>query len=608
MSERKPTDSRTPAASGAVGALDRTRLPGWLQAGLNRLLGLPVWLLASAASLILIGFLTFVFFLGFVSGERSVGPHVFFGKVTNKLDTMFFARQVQHLTSQTYNSGLVRLNSEVAIVGTGRDHTHYNPLSQNGGGLTSFGDDVLLLAYNRTLYAASHGGDVRETAIEVPDNNRAAYQALTEDEAWAEYDISPHYLRYNDILAYRAGDEQGLIASYTEFHPDEACYTNTLAKLVLPSAARDIDEVSARAEDWTILFRTRPCMEFKKEHMAMEGHMAGGRLAFAAPSTIYLTSGDFHLDGMRSNGPGIAQDPQAMYGKVLAVDLNTGDGRIVSMGHRNNQGIVVLPSGEVIIVEHGPRGGDELNIIKDGANYGWPLESYGTTYTGSPLPDAISYGRHTRFEPPVFAWMPSIAASGMTLVEGFDESWDGDLVVSALQDQSIYRVRMEGSQPVYSERIEIGSRVRDVHQHTDGRIVLWTDRGELVFLRAQPRVDEGERLREWLEYADYPARVKREMQTVIGRCAECHSLTAGDHERSPSLAEIYGDPIAATTYAGYSAGLKSKSGRWTREALIRFIQDPEDFAPGTTMPPSGVDDKRVAEALVDYLQRRDQEF
>lgn len=606
--DRKDTEHRT-AASGAVGALERLRLPGWLQTSIDWVLALPVWLLAAAGTLITIGFLSFVFFLGFVSGERSVGPHVFFGKVTGKLESMFFAGPPAQLESTVYNSALVRLASEVVLVDTGRDRTQHNPLAENGGGLTSFGDDVLLLPYNGTLYAATGTGDLRATNVEVPDNNRAAYQALADDPDWEDYSFHRGYLRYNDIMAYQAPSGSGLIASYTEYHPDRHCVTNTLARLDLPQGVTDIDDVSASAEDWQILFRTEPCLSFKRQHLAMEGHMASGRMVFDAPSsTVYLTSGDFHIDGMRSAPPGIAQDQGAMYGKVLAVDIETGEGRIVSSGHRNMQGIARLPSGEIMVVEHGPRGGDELNIIQDGGNYGWPLESYGTTYRGTRMPGSLSYGRHTQFVPPVFAWMPSIAASGMTMSRGFHESWDGDLVVSALSDQAIYRVRLEGDQPVYSERIEIGSRIRYIHQHTDGRLVLWTDQGELIFLTAEERVDEGERLREWLAQADYPERVKTRLITALDSCAECHSLAVDDHERSPSLAKIYGDSIAATSFDGYSEGLESRSGTWTRENLIAYISDPQGFAPGSAMPAAPIEDERVKEALVDYLEQLDRSF
>lgn len=585
------------------------RLPAWAQGPLGRLIALPLWIHAAIAAVIALGILMMVFFLGFVSGAREVGPHGFLIRVTNKLENTFFASGPPPFLEPTvYNSALIRLNSEVATIDIGRPANDDNPLSRNGGGLTSFGDDILVLPYDGKLYAASGPGDVRETNVAIPDNNREAYVALADDPEFDDFTFHRGYLRYNDIMHVDSAAGRMLIASYTEYHSEGHCYTNTLASLPIPDGVTDIDQMSATREDWEILFRTEPCMPFKREHLAMEGHMAAGRMTFVAPATVYLASGDFHLDGMRSEGSGIAQDPDAMYGKVIAVDLETRTGRIVSMGHRNAQGIAALPSGEVYVAEHGPRGGDELNLIREGANYGWPLESYGTTYRGTPIPNSLSYGRQTQFELPTYAWVPSISVSALTYIDGFDESWDGDFLAGSLVDMSLYRIRMEGTDAVYAERIEIGSRIRYTQQHTDGRIVLWTDNSELIFLTAEMRVDEGARFQTWLAEADLPRSVHRELDTVMDRCAECHSFAIDDHERSPGLNRIFGDEIAATPYQGYSDGLRAVNGRWTRENLTAYLNDPQAFAPGTVMPPAGIEDPRTTQALIDYLEQLDRSF
>lgn len=604
------SNNHKPATAGANAALGQSSLPGWASGLWGRFRALPGWFRGTTYAGVAAGFLGLVFFLGFVSGERAVGPaYPLFAKVTNKLDVMFFqGGPIPPLEATIYNSALVRLASDVALVPTGRDSGDLNPLSQNGGGLASFGDDVLVLTYGGNIYASTGPGDVRDTGLTAPDNNRAEYQALRDDPAFADYAFHRGYLRYNDLMFVDAPSGKALIASYTEYHPGKACYTNTLARLPIAASATDIDDITATADDWEILFRTDPCMEFKREHLAMEGHMAGGRMVFDGDRTIFMTSGDFHLDGMRSSGPGIAQDASAMYGKTLRIDLVTGEGEILSMGHRNAQGIAMTEGGQLLIAEHGPRGGDELNIIREGLNYGWPLESYGTTYRGTPIPNSVSYGRHTRFEPPIHSWIPSVAISGMTRVDGFDESWDGDLLVSALSDQSLWRIRMEGDRAVYSERIEVGSRIRYVHQHTDGRIVLWTDNSELIFLSAMERVDEGERFQTWLETAELPNRVKTELNTAMDRCVECHSFQIGDDEKAPGLNKIYGDDIASTGYQGYSQGLSNRQGEWTRENLIAFLNDPQGFAPGSIMPASGIEDPRVTDAMVDYLEFLERQF
>ena len=597
-------------AAGATGlsALEGRHRPRWLQAPIDWLMGLPLIARAALSAMVALGFLGLVFFLGFLVGERQFFPYSFLSRVDGKLASMMPARPPAPLESQTLNSALIRLDMKVGHVDTGRPAASQNPLSRNGGGVASLGDDILVLAYNGDIYAASQADAIRVTALEAPDNNREAYQALAEEPAFANYNFHQHYLRYNDLLDYDTGSERGLIASYTEYHPGKACVTNTLAKLEIPAGVTSVDAMSARAGDWEVVFRTAPCLPFKDKHLAMEGHMAGGRTVFEAPSTVYLTSGDFHIDGMRSEGPGIAQDPDAQYGKVLEVDIATGEGRILSMGHRNAQGIALMPSGDLIILEHGPRGGDELNLIEEGRNYGWPLESYGTTYRGSPIPNSLSYGRQTQFQPPIFAWVPSVAASGLTLIEGFHEAWDGDLLAASLTDGALFRIRMEGSQAVYSERIEIGTRIRDVHQHADGRLVLWTDNGEIIFLSGIDRIDEAERFQRYLAELDAPSRVKDRLQTAVDRCAECHSFAVGEHERNPGLNRIFGDPIASTPFEGYSQALKRKSGSWTRENLKAYIENPQAFAPGTSMPGQEIGDDRVVDELINYLEELDRQF
>lgn len=138
---------------------------------------------------------------------------------------------------------------------------------------------------------------------------------------------------------------------------------------------------------------------------------------------------------------------------------------------------------------------------------------------------------------------------------------------------------------MYAEPIPIGNRIRDVHQHSDGRLVLWTDDGQLVFLT--PREDQGDEvfLRQFL--MQLPSDLRAPTAHAIAACASCHDLTTGQSSgAAPSLARVYG-------------------GRWTREALLRFLEDPQRFSPGTTMPNPGIRDPRVREAIVSYLDHLD---
>jgi cytochrome c2 len=562
-------------------------------------------LLAALAAIVIGAGLTFAF--GFEVAERKIFPYRLVKKIDRRIEAFVGPPAPARLASAQYPSALVRLDSDVGVVGPARPRGLSSPLLQTGGGLTSFGQDVLVLPYDGRVYAARSASEIRATDIVAPDNNRASLRALAKADGYEDYAVEADYLRYNDLLSYESQIGRGLIVSYTEYHPEERCYTNTLAKLAIDPSARSIDDVRAGPEDWTIVHRTVPCLPLKKRHLALEGHMAGGRMAFAPPSTLYLTSGDFHIDGMRSDPPGIAQDPDAEYGKVLAIDVVSGKARIVSSGHRNPQGIAIGRDGVLLAVEHGPRGGDELNLIVDGANYGWPLESYGTTYQSTRIPASISFGRHDTFVPPVYSWVPSVAVSGLALVDGFHEAWDGDLIVAALIDQSIFRLRLQDDRVVYAERIPIGARIRDVHQHS-GQIVLWTDNQELIFLAAAELSSQAEQLKTYLRKASLGAPLKQRLQEAIERCAECHSFAVDDHGRSPSLNRIFDDPIAATPFPGYSDALQAKGGRWTRQNLALFLADPQAFAPGTTMPAPQLGAPDMVDQVINYLEDLDQHF
>ena len=375
--------------------------------------------------------------------------------------------------STQFESIFLSLNSESGTVPVER--------SGNGGGLTSFGDAVLLVTHEGKIFSARSAGEIEETAIEAPENGFSAYQRAAATERFSEYFHDFSRFRYNDILHYQSDSEQGLAVSYTEFDEANDCYRTALAVLVLDPNVQSVEQISASKDDWDIVYRTQPCLPLKKLYRAIEGHKAGGRITFGAPATIYLSSGDYHWDGVY--GPeALAQDSSNDYGKVIAIDLVSRQAKIVSIGHRNMQGIVVDPNGQLWVVEHGVRGGDELNRIVEGANYGWPEETLGTRYNTLPWPNTRSYGRHNTFMAPTYAWLPSVAPSNLTVIEGFHDSWDGDLLVASLKERSLFRIRVKNERVLFAEKIKIGKRIRYVHQHNDGRVVLWTDDKYLIFL------------------------------------------------------------------------------------------------------------------------------
>jgi aldose sugar dehydrogenase len=222
----------------------------------------------------------------------------------------------------------------------------------------------------------------------------------------------------------------------------------------------------------------------------------GSRIAFDGKGHVFVTQGD-RFDRMR------AQSLSVPEGKLMRLDMDGGVpadnpfvGRkdalpqIWSYGHRNSQGLAIDPrTGTLWESEHGPRGGDELNLPERGKNYGWPIASNGMDYsTDRPYPETV--GTHAPgMESPVYAWKKSPGLSGMAFLVGHPESaWNNSLFLGALADRNLIRLSLDGNRIVGEERLlgDLGARIRDVRVGTDGSVYVLTDEDDGRLLRLQP--------------------------------------------------------------------------------------------------------------------------
>jgi glucose/arabinose dehydrogenase len=210
---------------------------------------------------------------------------------------------------------------------------------------------------------------------------------------------------------------------------------------------------------------------------------------------LYFSVGDFSVGQIPVSPPDFAaQDPSSPFGKVFDLDLTSKVTAVRSTGHRNPQGLVWTTSGTLMSTEHGPEGGDELNIIVPGGNYGWPYRTHGVGYGTFDWPAMPHVA--ARFTEPVFAWVPSPAISAVIEVAGFHDRWNGDLLVGSLKGQTLFRLNVTNSRVLYSEPIQVGSRIRDLVQMPN-EIALMTDDPALVFIRVdEDRLKQNARLPE----------------------------------------------------------------------------------------------------------------
>ena len=245
-------------------------------------------------------------------------------------------------------------------------------------------------------------------------------------------------------------------------------------------------------ENMDLLWSSSPCLRWDMGTAGEIGrHTSGGRMAEDMEGSIFLSVGDFRI------GPSVELDyrgrPELLedgtpFGKLIKIQQN-GDWTEISRGHRNPQGLLIdSSSGSILMTEHGPRGGGELNLIVSGADYGWPDVSYGAPYNRDNLPKGNwDFDRwnssHDGYEKPLLSWMPSIAPSQLIRYEGDELSgWNGDLLVAAMADESIRRIRMDGPRVITDERIAIGERIRDLLQLEDGKLLLSYDSGKIALL------------------------------------------------------------------------------------------------------------------------------
>lgn len=222
------------------------------------------------------------------------------------------------------------------------------------------------------------------------------------------------------------------------------------------------------------------------------GFHFGGRILFNPDGTLFLTLGD------GGNHQDESQNPANHLGAVVRLNLDgsiPGDNPVIengapgvySFGHRNAQGIARNPAtGSIWAHEHGARGGDEINILAAGENYGWPVITYGINYNGTIITEEREREGLTQ---PIWYWNPSIAPSGMDFYTGDAfEHWQGDLFVSALAGSSVERLEIDGDRVISVEPLlaDLGQRFRDVRTGPDGALYVLTDDFEGSVLRLVP--------------------------------------------------------------------------------------------------------------------------
>jgi glucose/arabinose dehydrogenase len=248
-----------------------------------------------------------------------------------------------------------------------------------------------------------------------------------------------------------------------------------------------LSDDARRVDNVQVIFRQLP-------QWRSAGHF-GSRLVFDREGRLYITLGERQRGEPRQ----LAQDLSTHLGKIVRINpdgsvpgdnpfVGRADARpeIWSYGHRNVQGADLNPeTGVLWTVEHGPQGGDELNIPQPGRNYGWPIICYCEDYGGAPMGEGTA---REGMEQPIYYWDPVIAPGDMDFYRGDLFPWRGDILIAGLVSQGLVRLELDGERVVGEERFALGAgRIRDMAESEDGALWIVTDEDNGRILRLTPR-------------------------------------------------------------------------------------------------------------------------
>jgi cytochrome c2 len=454
-------------------------------------------------------------------------------------------------------------------------HRLVRPPVSDGGALAAYRNGFVLVTGSGEFYRLSWDATVdslRAVRLALPaPMDRRAFLADQPDSARAPR------LRVTGLEMDTTVVPVRLYVAHQHWNHQERCFTMRVSSAPLPG---DSPTDAGHAPEWTTVSETHPCLERSASFTDVE---TGGRLAWDPQHRLLLSVGDHGLSGL--NGPALAQRMDGDYGKVLRLD-RAGRQTIFTLGHRNPQGLLTDRAGRIWETEHGQQGGDELNLLVEGKNYGWPLATYGTDYGRTTWPLAEGRRDHGQFTEPVYAFEPSIGISNLIQLGGKQfPAWKDDLLIASLRAQTLFRVRLRDERLIYAEPIPLGSRIRDLKEGSDGRILIWTDDGDLIVLAQAPLSVGGE-----LVYHH--------------DCRNCHEPGEGGVARGPSLKSLLGRQVASIPNYRYSPALLKLGGKWTAERLNEFLRNPNAYAPGTAMEYGGLSNAADRQNVIEFLRNK----
>ena len=408
--------------------------------------------------------------------------------------------------------------------------------------------------------------------------------------------FSWHHFRAYDVMALRKPDgSYDMYASFSRYQ-GEQCFQFAVYRT--PIEVSDAG-IKASTGKWEEFFTARPgCLRPKDRGWRFLGLGAGGRIVKFDDQTLLISVGDHQYDGFDDSWAA-AQDTTTDLGKIVAVDVNTRKARVFATGVRNPQGLLMTRDGRILDSEHGPQGGDELNLIRDGGNYGWPLATYGVNY-GYPRrawPFSKSPADHESYDKPIYSFSPAIGPSNLVEADAQEfPLWPSDVILGSLRGSTLFHLRIEGDRVRYVEPLwsREGTRFRDVSTLSGGFATLTNGGTVMIFRNAEKHAGEprtvsvsgfGTLSAAYAEEVPPPhlTPAERGKDLFAVNCSHCHS-PGTDIGPGPPLGGIVGRSVGTAKGFDYSPAMANYQGVWSDELLISFLTEPERHFKGTLMP------------------------
>lgn len=487
-----------------------------------------------------------------------------------------------------------------------------------GGAIAATGNTIIYVSASghiATLDIAR--GLIEYSAQRVPMN----FDHLQKNVFPRQSTFNAEWYRVQDILLVPSADGTAgsLYVSHNTFDEGKQEVCAQVSEIGLQKSG---DSIRISDGPWREVYRLRECLSMERFGWVFFGLEGGGSLLQLDEEHILFAVGDYGTAWETAIRNEFGADAPNDFSKILRINRHSGEAVVFANGVRNPQGMTRDSDGNIWQAEHGPQGGDEINLVHQEADFGWPTVSLGTDYgtPREPITTNPVQGRHEGYRQPVMAFMPSIGLSGIQALPENPNAfalWSGDLLAASLKSHSLYRLRREGQQFIYAEPVPLAQRVRDIALLENGWIAI-LGRQDRTIILLRDVADNVPDTVPPLEIKGYEAVAAREAEVVstLGspvwgriiftqKCSRCHSVN-DELRLGPPLNGVVDRPVGTVDGFEYSDSLALASGRWTSSRLQSYMAAPETMFPGTTMP-GGYNLKRwERRQVVAYLKSLDQ--